>query len=55
MEEGVVEVSFATDGIEGTTVPGADFLDEVGAEVCAFLVLGVVVEVDLVISYLISS
>lgn len=47
MEEGVVEVGFCADRVEGSAVPGADFLDEVRGEVGACLHLVVVVEVDL--------
>ena len=48
MEERVVEVGFGADGVEAAPVPAADLLDEVLAEVCAGLVLGGVVEMDLV-------
>ena len=47
MEEGVVEVGFGADGVEGAAVPTADLLDEVFAELGALLVLLRVVEVDL--------
>ena len=51
MEERVVEVGFRADRVEGASVPGANLVDEVGAEVGAFLVLFGVVEVDLSLSY----
>lgn len=47
MEERVIEVCFCADGVESASVPGADLLNEVGAEVCATLVGLSVVEVDL--------
>ena len=48
VEEGVVEVGFRADRIERSSVPAADLLDEVLAEVCAFLILLRVIEMDLV-------
>lgn len=51
MEEGVVEVGFGAYGVEGAPVPGADLVDEVGAEVGAAFVLVCVVEVGLETSY----
>ena len=47
VEKGVVEVGFCADRVQGSAVEGTDLINELIAEVGAFLVLPVVVEIDL--------